>query len=291
MVNALQGNLITASIFENIQNWIINFFTEDTFISSAADLWNATMESVYAMLGANPTESSYFQAWDIVSGLYTTFAAIGSTLLVLFFLWGYCRDVMDVRQDIGLSSTIKIFIRLIIATNVFTYAIDWMPAFFRWAISLLNITQSSAVTINAHKLTQEITQTGWGFLTRYLFTWIFFAVVAVCSLIIIITCVGRFIKLYTIIPLGTIALSTLAGGGQMAQTGYAWIKTFLTYVFEIVVIGIVLAVSGAFISASSFFDAHTSSSLLVIMEAIIKVVAVTAVVKGSEVTLRKALNL
>lgn len=287
----MEHGLIVASIFETFQNWIIKFFIEDTMISNASDLWNATIESVYAMLGADPSSGSYRVAWELVEKLYITFSAIGSTLLVLFFLWGYCRDVIDIRQDVSLTSTIKIFIRLIIATNVFTYAIDWMPKLFSWAISLLGITGQSAVTINAHKLTAEINATGWGFLTRYLFTWVFFLVVAVCCLVIIISCIGRFIKLYAIVPLATIALSTLAGGGAIAQTGYAYIKTFLTYTFEIVVIGIVLAVSGAFISASSFFDAHSSSSFLIIMEATLKVVAVTAAVKGSEMTIRKALNL
>ena len=287
----INNGMITASVTSWITDNLVKWFGGGIFIEFAAEIWNATLSVVYAMLGASPTSGTYVEAWNIVKNLYTSFSAIGSSLLVLFFLIGYCRDVTDLRAEFTLDGTIKIFIRLIISVNVLTYAIDWMPKLFGWAIKLLGLTSQASVTIDAQAIVDQVTGTGWGFMTLFLLGILFFLVAAVCCVIVIITCVGRFIKLYRIVPFASIAFSTLAGGGQIAQTGYAYIKTFLAYTFEIVAIGITLAVAGAFVSASSFFDSGSESSLLIMLEAMIKMVAVTTAVKGSEVGLRKALNL
>lgn len=285
------NGMITASITSWITDKLVEWFGGGIWIELAAEIWNATLSVVYAMLGANPTSGTYAEAWNIVKNLYITFSSVGSSLLVLFFLIGYCRDVTDLRTEMTLDGTIKIFIRLVITINVFNSAIDWMPKLFGWAINLLGLTSETSVTINAQDIIDQVTGSGWGFMTLFLLGFLFFLVAAVCCVIVILTCIGRFLKLYVITPLATIAVSTLAGGGQIAQTGYAYIKTFLAYTFEIVVIGIALAVSGSFVSASSFFDSGSNSSLLIMIEAMIKMIAVTTAVKGSETALRKALNL
>lgn len=280
-----------ASITSWITDKLVEWFGGGIWIELAAEIWNATLSVVYAMLGADPTSGTYAPAWKIVKNLYASFSAVGSSLLVLFFLIGYLRDITDLRTELTLDGTIKIFIRLIISVNVFNYAIDWMPDLFSWAIRLLGLTSEASVTIDAQAIIDQVTGAGWGFMTLYLLGFIFFIVAAICCVVIIITGIGRFLKLYEVAPLATIALSTLAAGGQIAHTGYAYIKTFLTYTFEIVVIGIALAVAGSFVSASSFFDTGSNSSLLILLESMIKMIAVATAVKGSETIIRRAFNL
>lgn len=119
---------------------------------------------------------------------------------------------------------------------------------------------------------------------------IFLLIVLAASVIMIWTCLGRFLNLYLITPFGSIALSTIAAGGQAAQTGYAYIKSMLLYTFEIVPMGIVLAITPAFLQGSSITDSG-SDGFLVLVEAIVKILVIASGLKGAETVIKKATNL
>ena len=68
--------------------------------------------------------------------------------------------------------------------------------------------------------------------------------------------------MYMLIPFASIALSTIAGGGEIARTGYAYIKTMLVYAFEIVLMAVVLAIAGSFLMGSSVLDSGDNLQLV-----------------------------
>lgn len=276
---------LTASVIDDIAD----VFKGEWMYQKGCDLFNSVLGIIYSLLGVNPTEGSYEKTWEIVQNLYTIFLAIGASLVVLFFVYGFCRDSVDIKAELQLEATIKMFIRMIIAETLVEGSIYWYPKLFNWAISLLGVTEKTTISLDADALAEQLTDSSL-IIVGFLIGFIFLIVVIAASAMMIWKCLGRFLNLYLIIPFGSIALSTIAAGGQVAQTGYAYIKTILLYTFEIVGMGIVLAIAPAFLEASTITDGN-AEGLLVTVEAIVKVLTITAGLIGSEGVLKKALNL
>ena len=116
----------------------------DKFIETALELFNSTMSLLYDLLSINPTKGDYKGAYGTVSKLYTTFSAIGVSLMVLFFVYGFCRDSFDVKADLTLNSSIKEYIRLVIVSNLIANFITLIPKLYSWAITMLLATKKEA---------------------------------------------------------------------------------------------------------------------------------------------------
>lgn len=119
---------------------------------------------------------------------------------------------------------------------------------------------------------------------------IFLLIAIACCVIMVWSVFGRFINMYMLIPFASIALSTIAGGGEIARTGYAYIKTMLVYAFEIVLMAVVLAIAGSFLMGSSVLDSGDNLQL-VYVESIVKMVCISAALKGCDATFRRAFNM
>lgn len=262
----------------------------DKFIETALELFNSTMSLLYDLLSINPTKGDYKGAYGTVSKLYTTFSAIGVSLMVLFFVYGFCRDSFDVKADLTLNSSIKEYIRLVIVSNLIANFITLIPKLYSWAITMLLATKKEADMFDAEKVGASIEEgIGFGDVGAWLLSILFILVTLACCCIMIFATLGRFLNLFIILPFATIALSTIAGGGNLSHTGFSYIKTTLTYIFEIVIMGVVLALSGTFLSSVSI--GTEDKPLLIMVEVIAKMLTITAAYKGSENICRKAFGL
>ena len=274
------------------QNFIMAIETNwvEKFVISAFDLFKSALEKVFDLLSANPTagKGGYSSAWSVVSDLYSTFSVIGYSLVVLFFLYGFLRDTVDIRQELHLESIIKLFIRFIITINIMNVFITYIPEFCKWAIGLLGVNKGK-FTFDSTKIVKNLSKNLDSDIVLCLLGILLWIVCMVCSLIVIYTCFGRFINFYLLIPFGSIALSTIAGGGQLSQTGFSYIKNLLVYTFEIVAMGVVLAIAGAFLSGSVL--GKSDSNWWIALESLIKIITVTAALKGADSTIRKAFNM
>lgn len=270
--------------------WLKDILSGKSLFESAAQIWNSCVDITYGLLGVSPTGGQFSEIWVTISGLYDFFLIVGSSLLVLFFVIGFCRDNIDFRQSLNVEQIIKLFFRLILANSLVTGGMVLMKSFFTAAVALVGLTNQMRMPVSVESLTEAFNeQILVGFLVSLLF-WLF----CVFSGIMLITSViGRFMKLYMIIPLAPVALSSFAGGGTMSHTATAYVKTFLAHTFEIVIIGIVLMISGAFISNSVFFEAGEgfSGACLAMMDIVLKITVVVASVKGAEATFQKAMGL
>lgn len=260
----------------------------DGILESALDFFNKTMSMLYDLLAVNPTKGTYKGAYGTVTKLYTTFSAIGVSLMVLFFVYGFCRDSFDVKADLTLNSSIKEYIRLVIVSNLIANFITLVPKLYSWAITMLLATKKEADMFDAEKISASIEETiPFGDVGAWLFCILFFFVTLACCCIMIFATLGRFLNLFIILPFATIALSTIAGGGNLSHTGFSYIKTTLTYIFEIVIMGIVLSLSGTFLSSVSLSE----DGSMIMIEVIAKMLTITAAYKGSENICRKAFGL
>ena len=113
-----------------------DFFSGKDFFEAAGYAWNDMMKLAADVLTKNPSSGTYQDVWDNISTIYTTLNVVAVSLLCIFFLYGFCRDSCDLHADLTFERTIKMFIRLIITSNVMSMALGYMPKFFTWGKNL-----------------------------------------------------------------------------------------------------------------------------------------------------------
>lgn len=268
--------------------WVQEFFGGEMFCTWAANIWNASVGIVQNLLLVSPNSVSGGIPWSIVSRMYPYFYAIASSLLVLFFVIGYCRENIDLRQPLTMEKTVTMFLRLIISNGVMAGVLTYIPVIFSAGISLAELVTGTAYEpMTVENITEE-----WSFM-GFLVGLFTILIAAACSMILIVTVYMRFVKILLLIPLAPVAMSTFAGGGGLSQSGVAWIKAFLSYVFEIVVIAVALALSNALVqgdligSGVDFGSGYTRVGFNMIISMLVTVGSV----KGAEEVLRRSLSL
>ncbi|MBS5670353.1 MAG: hypothetical protein KHW73_11230, partial [Clostridium sp.] len=113
-----------------------DFFSGKDFFEAAGYAWNDMMKLAADVLTKNPSSGTYKDVWENISTIYTTLNVVAVSLLCIFFLYGFCRDSCDLHADLTFERTIKMFIRLIITSNVMSMALSYMPKFFAWGKNL-----------------------------------------------------------------------------------------------------------------------------------------------------------
>jgi len=269
-----------------------DFFSGKDFFEASGYIWNDMMKMGSDVLLKNPSSGDYETVWTSIKTMYTTLNAVAVALMVVFFLYGFCRDSCDLHNDLTFDRTIKMFIRLIITSNVMSLALSWMPKFFSWAKSLtsaiLGKNTIMAFSFDGAKAYEYISDGDFGTMTCFLTSILFFVFSAVCGFMVCITILNRILKIYMIAPFAGLALSTLAAGGGTAQVGYSYIRTFFGYVLSALMIAVVIAISGSFIDVIAI---DTENGIVRLLEYCLKMGAIASAVKMSDSVMQKAFNL
>ena len=63
--------------------------------------WNNQISLVFAMLGQSPISFKGGGPWAVIEGIEPVFVAVGSSLVVLFFVIGFCSESIDVKDEIA----------------------------------------------------------------------------------------------------------------------------------------------------------------------------------------------
>lgn len=269
-----------------------DFFSGRDFFEAAGYAWNDMMQFAGDALLKNPSSGVYAGTWENVSAIYTTFHVVAVSLLCVFFLYGFCRDSCDLHADLTFERTIKMFIRLIITSNVMSMALTWMPKFMTWGkhltAAILGSNGTNYYSFDGVKAYENISGADFGTMTAFLTSFLFFLFSVVCGFTVVMTVLIRILKIYMIAPFAGLALSTLAAGGQTAQVGYSYIRTFFGYVLSALLIAVVIVISNTFIDTVAL---DTENALVKLLEYCIKMGAVASSVKTADSVMQKAFNL
>ena len=60
--------------------------------------WNNQISLVFAMLGQSPVSFKGGGPWAVIEGIEPIFVAVGSSLVVLFFVIGFCSESIVCRK-------------------------------------------------------------------------------------------------------------------------------------------------------------------------------------------------
>ena len=268
--------------------------------------WVSAGKVVQKYIAQNPASGS-IGGWQTVSALYVTFSGIAVSLTCLFFVIGWCRESIDIRTDFTLENMFRFFIRFILTSQAIVYGLNLIRDFMELIAVLTAGIATPMVEVSSDGVFTGVMDNLEG--AECLVPGLLFllggiigaAVVLVCSIKIMLAVFSRFFRIFVIVPFAPVALSTFAGGQGLFQTGSAWIKTFMGYLLEIVVIAIALALSTKIFGSVTFFGTQVSGDqgwgtntvnvLLSICETVTPVLATTACVTGAESVIRRCLGL
>jgi hypothetical protein len=97
--------------------------------------WNNQISLVFAMLGQSPVSFKGGGPWAVIEGIEPVFVAVGSSLVVLFFVIGFCSESIDVKDEMRFESILRMLIRLGLAEWFVANNVTIMKAFFTSIVS------------------------------------------------------------------------------------------------------------------------------------------------------------
>ncbi|WP_276949397.1 hypothetical protein [Acetatifactor muris] len=260
--------------------------------------WNNQVSLVFAMLGQSPVNFKGGGPWQVVERIEPIFVGVGSSLVVLFFVLGFCSESVDVREEIRFEAILRMLIRLGIAEWLVANNVTIMKAFFSTIGNLVNALSAGQYTTLAIDSAQADIIRGLGFgesLIMLLLAALLSVIVIICGFFMIYTVYFRFLKLMVIVPMGAIAFSTLAGNRNVAHTASSYAKHFLSVVFEAVTMALAIILCNAFISAGlpAFTGSYAdwAKTLIYLCEMTFTIALTVGSVKGAQTLTSKALGL
>lgn len=227
-------------------SWVKDLLTGGPTFAIAQALWNWFMEMAKSFLTMGVSNYSA-GAWRYISViLYPWFLSMGSVLLNIFFLVGFCRQATNLKENVTAEMWIELFIKVVVANVLMQNGLAIMQEFTTLAAQIAGeILPTTTASIMGNNYSIGLT------LALVLLAPIYLILVIVCGATILLEIMGRFLNLYMLIAVSPIALSTYAGGHGLENTAIAWFKSFLTNAFQVVAIALILQVSTKIIQSNT----------------------------------------
>ena len=277
------------------------------FLESGYTLWKNAGQLTLDYVKISPMSQS--GAWGVVTGsVYQTSLAVAASLAVLFFVMGWLRESIDIRNNFTLENMFRFFVRYAITASLIVNSLSLVTGICECATA---VTAQVSISMESEEMEsvfetvredlEEDEDTDGG-------KWIgiglagmlggFFggAVIMVSGISLVLSVLSRLFRLLLCVPFAPAAFAGFAGGHEFAQTGIAWLRTFIGYALEAVVIALAISISfGLFSDADMFTTGVESGSvislLLLICGYCMPMVTACACVKGAETTVRRCLGL
>lgn len=260
--------------------------------------WNNQISLVFALLGQSPVSFKSGGPWGVIQNLEPIFVGVGSSLVVLFFVIGFCSESVDVKEDMRFEVILRMLMRIGIAEWLVANNVTIMKAFFTSAgnlVKLVGAGEMAELTIDSGQA-EIIKNLGFGSsLVMLILASILSIVIIVCGFFLIYTVYFRFLKILILVPFGAIAFSTVSGNRMVSHTAVSYAKYFLSIVFEAVTMALAIVVCNAIISAGlpSFTGEYAdwTQTLIYLCEMTFTIALTVGTVKGAQNLTSRALGL
>ena len=259
--------------------------------------WNNQISLVFALLGQSPVSFKSGGPWGVIQNLEPIFVGVGSSLVVLFFVIGFCSESVDVKEDMRFEVILRMLMRIGIAEWLVANNVTIMKAFFTSAgnlVKLVGAGEMAELTIDSGQA-EIIKNLGFGSsLVMLILASILSIVIIVCGFFLIYTVYFRFLKILILVPFGAIAFSTVSGNRMVSHTAVSYAKYFLSIVFEAVTMALAIVVCNALISAGlpSFTGEYAdwTQTLIYLCEMTFTIALTVGTVKGAQNLTSRALG-
>lgn len=260
--------------------------------------WNNQISLVFSMLGQSPVNFKGGGPWAVIEGIEPIFVGVGSSLVVLFFVIGFCSESVDIREEMRFEVILKMLIRVGLAEWFVSNYVTIMKAFFTSIGNLVGLLSAGTSTSLSIDSTQADIIKNLGFgesLVMLILAALLSIIVIICGFFIIYTVYFRFLKILIIVPMGAIAFSTMGGNRAVSHTVVTYCKYFLSVVFEAVTMALAIIVCNAFVNAGlpAFTGSYAdwAQTLIYLCEMTFTVAMTVGSVKGAQALTSKAFGL
>ena len=251
--------------------------------------WNNQVSLVFAMLGQTPAEFKGGGPWNAIMSVQPIFVAVGSSLVVIFFVIGFCSESVDIKEEMRFEVILRMLIRLAISEWFVVNSITIMKAFFtsigNW-VKTLSSGSSATLSINSTEA-EVIKNLGFGEgLLMLILASLLAIIIIICGFFLIYTVYFRYLRLLVIVPMGAVAFSTMSGNRTVSHTMVTYCRYFLAVCFEAVTMALAIIVCNAFINAgiptftSSYAD--WTKTLIYLCEMTFAIALTVGSVKGAQ---------
>lgn len=260
--------------------------------------WNNQVSLVFSLLGQSPVNFKGGGPWAVIQRINPIFVAVGSSLVVLFFVIGFCSESVDVKEEMRFEVILRLLIRLVLAEWFVANCVTIMKAFFtsigNW-VNMLAGGSASTLSINSTQA-DVIRNLGFGTsLIMLILAALLSVIIIICGFFLIYTVYFRFLRLLVIVPMGAIAFSTLGGNRTVSHTALTYCRYFLCVCFEAVTMALAILVCNAFINAGlpAFTGSYAdwTKTLIYLCEMTFAVAMTVGSVKGAQSLTSKAFGL
>ena len=260
--------------------------------------WNNQVSLVFAMLGQTPMNFKGGGPWDAIQRVQPVFVAVGCSLVVLFFVIGFCSESVDIREEMRFEVILRMLIRLVLAEWFVVNSVTIMKAFFTSIGNWVMVIGGSGVSELRIDSAQADVIKNLGFgasLIMLILASLLSIIVIICGFFLIYTVYFRFLRLLVIVPMGAIAFSTMGGNRTVSSTMVTYCKYFLCVTFEAVTMALAILICNAFINAGlpTFTGDYTdwAKTLIYLCEMTFAVALTVGSVKGAQNLTSKAFGL
>lgn len=260
--------------------------------------WNNQIALVFSLLGQSPVDFKGGGPWGVVEQMEPIFVAVGSSLVVLFFVIGFCSESIDIREEMRFEVILRMMIRVGLAEWLVINNVTILKAFFKSAGNLVVLLTAGNMTEVSIDQTQADIIKNLGFgesLIMLILAALLSIIIIICGFFLIYTVYFRFLKLLILVPMGALAFSTLGGNRGVSHTAVAYFKHFLSVVLEAVTMALSIIICNAFINAGlpEFTNnyADWTKTLIYLCEMTFTIALTVGSVKGAQNLTSKAFGL
>ncbi len=275
-------------------NWIIDN------LLYALKVWNEKLAEIWTLLTQSPQSFKGGTIWSVIVSINGALKAIGTALLVLFFLVGVVKTAGSISEVKRPEHALKLFVRFAIAKGVITYGLDLMSAIFKIVQGVINTSMHTAHlgTVTALSLPTEIQNAvkGLSFLQSipvWAVSLIGCLIVIVLSFVMVMSVYGRFFKLYLYTAIAPIPLSTFAGEPS-SHIGKSFLKSYAAVCLEGAIIVLGCVIFSIFAASPPVIDTSASATSMVwsyLGELIFNLLVLTGTVKMADRVVREMFGL
>lgn len=286
--------LLGDEFFQELSQWlsdaVMNTFSGNGFFYNlGVCVWNWAL-SLIGLVASTTPQNFATDAWTYTTTTVLDFSmGIAATLLNLFYYIGIIRMSTNLKEAFTLEVLTDSIIKMLLGNLLILYGIDFIIILFDIAsISadafLLNVVSFAQTDVDAGSI-----------MFNFVFGIIFFIVSLVCSFMIFMTLYNRYLWLYMLVAVYPFPFATLPAGRGVNSSASAWLRTFISKTFEIVVIAIAVSIASKMCNAINFGTmeglAAELDGAIQTLQSMATMIILTASVKGTDLFMRRAFGL
>lgn len=253
-------------------------------------------------LRASPQNWNSGVGWNVIIAINNGFVAVAASLYIIFWLIGICSDSLDIRSNLRLEVVLKHIARLVCGEFIITHTIDIIKVILSLVyggtglIMNVNSVGSSILADNSIYGTDSIIQdvssyeNVWELILLIVFGIVFmFTMLIVGGGILYLTYV-RLFKVLMIIPLSSLASSTIASSHQISSTTVSYWKYAFATILEAVTIMIAIVLGTALMKSNAITFGSMSSVMSWMAKCIIIGFTMLGAIKEASAITHRALG-